>query len=153
MSESVTLDNLPITAHSDWARRGAANDATYISDAQALAPHYEKSGSSRPIFVSARDQLFQLQGAETTAHFSPPPITTRPSHHVFVNGVILTQLKTLADDEALEWERERPTQASLKRRFDLPETEDNSFVKYLEVMLSLQRDLEHIYTNMHKKKA
>jgi hypothetical protein len=155
MSDStITVDNLPLKAHNQWATDRAAYNPVFAQEAQTLT--YEQSTSTRPIFRSAHELLFDLvEGAPTLALFEEPPIEARLPHHVFLRGEIFSL--ALTDNEALEWQKDRPTPASLIKLLGLeeplaPESDEAKLVGFLEEWLFLQRLAAEVHFHTHKKK-
>jgi hypothetical protein len=103
--KAVTIDNLDIKAHEQYARDQVSFDPTYIVDAVGISPHFEIAGTSS-IYSSKWEELFELSICNIPwAMFAAPPLFTVQRNKYF-RYRILPSIEDFFDQEEEEEDEE-----------------------------------------------
>lgn len=97
--KAVTIDNLDIKVHEQYARDQISFDPTYIVDALGISPHFEIAGTSS-IYSSKWEELFELAICNIPwAMFAAPPLFTVQRNKYFRYRILPSIEDFLEEDE------------------------------------------------------
>lgn len=117
--KAVTIDNLDIKVHEQYARDQVSFDPTFIVDSQNISAHFEIAGTSS-IYSSKWEELFEIGVRNIPwAMFAAPPSFNTQRNKYFRFRILPTLEESLDDFEEEGFEDESENEDDGEEKFQL----------------------------------